>query len=410
SILSFAGLVLARLGEWDRAEKAWEEVLQYSRRSGNTTLAISMLHNLAVWELNRCRLTACWSRCEEILRLKETVDTSMKVQNTFQVDVAHAHQKMATVLYDRNDLDGAQRMINTALSLYPSDLTFEFTQALKAAIVIEDALGNTHAAYKLIEQWEKLPFPHHAAAYGPAGAAIRAYLDLRSGHIDAVQRWVDTVYGPDGSNLPTRSFLMLVFEETTYSRFLLQTNRATDALTRLDALRTELIERGLVRPMLDVMILRAIALRAMGREDDALDAIAEALTIAAPERIARAFLIDGVDAVRIIRAWRKQAVAIDPVVRRLVDLVEGSFTPDSQRDSAGETSVRINAGMMEPLTTREFEILNLMAAGYSNQKIAGKLYLSVNTIKTHASNLFSKLGASSRVEAISRAREERILQ
>lgn len=162
-----------------------------------------------------------------------------------------------------------------------------------------------------------------------------------------------------------------------------------------------------VRTMLDTLVLRAMALRAIGREDDALDLIAEALRVAAPERIGRAFLIDGVDAARLVRSWRMQAVAIDPLVRRLVDMIEGSFTPGSKPSS--ETSIRIGSGLMEPLTSREIEILNLMAAGYSNQKIAGKLYLSVNTIRTHASNLLSKLGASSRVEAISRAREEKIL-
>jgi DNA-binding NarL/FixJ family response regulator len=57
------------------------------------------------------------------------------------------------------------------------------------------------------------------------------------------------------------------------------------------------------------------------------------------------------------------------------------------------------------LTSREQEILSLLAMGYSNQKIADKLYVSVNTVKTHMSNLFDKLGARSRVEALARARE-----
>ena len=50
-----------------------------------------------------------------------------------------------------------------------------------------------------------------------------------------------------------------------------------------------------------------------------------------------------------------------------------------------------------------------MAMGYSNQKIADKLYVSINTIKTHIANLFDKLGVRSRVEALLRARETNLL-
>lgn len=409
SILSYQGLAFSRLGEWDRAEKVWEEVLHLARRSGNTTLAVSMLHNLALWEMSRARLTACWSRCEEILRLKETVDASMKVRNTFQVDVAHAHQKMASVLYDRNDLEGARRLIHTALGLYPAGLSMELTPTLKSAIHIETALGNLDEAFRLFEQWEKLPFGTHALAFSMAGRAVRAMLELQAGNLEAVERWVDAFYGPEAHKLPQRTFLMNVFEETTYARYLLRVGRPQEALARMEPLQKQLEERSLLRTMLDTLVLEAQALRALGREELAFDAIARALAIAAPERIIRAFLIDGIETVRIVKAWRKQAAAVDPVVGRLVDAIVNGFDPGAGLDVPAETGLGAGHGLMEPLTSREMEILNLMAAGYSNQKIAGKLYLSVNTIKTHASNLFSKLGASSRMEAITRARDERIL-
>lgn len=409
AVLSYQGLALSRLGNWDRAERVWEEVLHLSRRSGNTALSVSMLHNLALWEMSRARLTACWSRCEEILRLKETVDASMKVRNTFQVDVAHAHQKMASVLYDRNDLEAAQALVRTALELYPAGLTLELTPALKTATFIEAALGNVDEAFRLIEQWEKIPFPSHAAAWTFAGRTIRALLELQTGNLDGVERWVETFYGPGSEKLPQRTFLMSVFEETTYARYLLRAGRPAEALARMEPLGKHLQERSLIRTMLDTLVLAALAQKALGREDEAFDTIARALAVAAPERIVRAFLLDGADAVRLVRAWRRQAAAVDPVVARLADMIDAGFEPGSGRITTMETGVGAGAGLMEPLTSREMEILNLMAAGYSNQKIAGKLYLSVNTIKTHASNLFSKLGASSRMEAITRAREERLL-
>lgn len=61
------------------------------------------------------------------------------------------------------------------------------------------------------------------------------------------------------------------------------------------------------------------------------------------------------------------------------------------------------------ISKREFEVLELIAQGLSNQEIAEKLFVSRNTIKTHSSNLFMKLEARRRTEAIRRAKELRLL-
>lgn len=61
------------------------------------------------------------------------------------------------------------------------------------------------------------------------------------------------------------------------------------------------------------------------------------------------------------------------------------------------------------LSKREFEVLVLISSGLSNQEIADKLFVSVNTIKTHSSNLFQKLDVSRRTKAIQRAKELRII-
>ena len=61
------------------------------------------------------------------------------------------------------------------------------------------------------------------------------------------------------------------------------------------------------------------------------------------------------------------------------------------------------------LSKREFEVLVLISGGLSNQEIADKLFVSVNTIKTHSSNLFQKLNVSRRTQALQRAKELRII-
>ena len=61
------------------------------------------------------------------------------------------------------------------------------------------------------------------------------------------------------------------------------------------------------------------------------------------------------------------------------------------------------------ISKRELEVLQLMALGYSNAEIAGKMFLSANTIKTHVSNLFEKLDAKRRIQAIEKAKMLQLL-
>jgi len=61
------------------------------------------------------------------------------------------------------------------------------------------------------------------------------------------------------------------------------------------------------------------------------------------------------------------------------------------------------------ISKREFEVLELIAAGHSNQEIADKLFVSMSTVKTHVSNVLAKLNASRRTEAIARAKKLRII-
>lgn len=61
------------------------------------------------------------------------------------------------------------------------------------------------------------------------------------------------------------------------------------------------------------------------------------------------------------------------------------------------------------ISKREYEVLELMAKGLSNQEIADKLFVSLNTVKTHSSNLFLKLEVSRRTQAVQKAKELQLI-
>ena len=85
------------------------------------------------------------------------------------------------------------------------------------------------------------------------------------------------------------------------------------------------------------------------------------------------------------------------VVREVVVAPPSTFIPDdAQRESLG-------------ITRRELEILELIAAGLSNREIADRANVSENTVKTHSSRVFDKLGVSRRTQAVALGKQLRLI-
>jgi ATP/maltotriose-dependent transcriptional regulator MalT len=104
-------------------------------------------------------------------------------------------------------------------------------------------------------------------------------------------------------------------------------------------------------------------------------------------------------------AWeRGKARDLDEVVNMLLEQFRGVS------DSTQVTEVReANRNLLEPLSERELEVLQLIANGLTNEEIAGRLFVSVSTVKKHINHIYSKIGAASRTQAIVRAREFNLL-
>ncbi len=74
-------------------------------------------------------------------------------------------------------------------------------------------------------------------------------------------------------------------------------------------------------------------------------------------------------------------------------------------DSATSEEINNKEIQSDLLSSRELEVLNLISKGYSNQEIADQLFVSLNTVKTHVSNIYLKLEVTRRTQAISKATE-----
>jgi LuxR family maltose regulon positive regulatory protein len=146
---------------------------------------------------------------------------------------------------------------------------------------------------------------------------------------------------------------------------------------------------------LHACLVAAVAHQALGRTREAADAVERALEIAAPDGYRRPFAEGGGAVRRLLQRHASLPTAYAPVVAELVDALECASAPP--------------AGLLEPLSERERDVLRLLPTLLPNTEIAGELFVSVNTVKTHVKSIYRKLEVSSRPEAISRARQLRLI-
>lgn len=91
-------------------------------------------------------------------------------------------------------------------------------------------------------------------------------------------------------------------------------------------------------------------------------------------------------------------------------MITASALPLPQPGPATPSVLQVDqTQLIEPLSKRELEVLHLIAEGLTNPEIASKLYLSLNTVKVHTRNIYSKLGVNNRTKAVTKGRTLRIL-
>jgi LuxR family transcriptional regulator, maltose regulon positive regulatory protein len=148
-----------------------------------------------------------------------------------------------------------------------------------------------------------------------------------------------------------------------------------------------------------VLVLQAIALAAHGDEHKAVQLLTDALALAAPGGFIRLFVDEGRPMVHLL----SEVAALGMLPDYLGKVLSAYAAEEQKRE---DTSSRPPAQpLIEPLSPREVEVLNLMAQGLSNQEMSERLFLALDTVKGHNRKIFGKLKVQRRTEAVARARE-----
>jgi LuxR family maltose regulon positive regulatory protein len=283
-------------------------------------------------------------------------------------------------------------------------LGFNYVGLAHVLISRNDLAGSEETFQKLemLEQKSRVPPWIIATANG-----WQAYTLLKQNKLEAAAQ----VLQRSGSNKKGDAILMHIKEDISLARLLAAQGKAAEAIQLLERLAQTCEAHGRAAWVIEILAVHALVLQALGDSTQAIQSLKRSLAIAEPEGYVRLFVTEGEPMQRLLR----QAVScgIEPeYVEKLLDAFEMEQQKKERRIKE-ETTLSIEqiqpAHLAEPLSEREQEVLRLLATELSSTEIAQKLFVSMNTVRSHIKSIYSKLNVHSRYEAMERARELKLL-
>jgi LuxR family maltose regulon positive regulatory protein len=386
--LNLVGQVLEQRGDVAPAVDVYREVLAGRRGLQNELGALVLLTNLvfALNELGRRR--EALDVCREALeRAPHRTGLALPVSDGIALPAS-------LLAYEANELDEARAMVTRILRLVTQLDVADgkiWAHFILARVLL--ALGEVDEMHRVTWEGRRCVtrsdvWQGKARWFTTLGAQAR----LQAGDLEAAAEWAEAA----GFCPSDRPAFWNEFPYFTYARLLLAQHRLVDARTLLTTLEQSATAGGRRRKLITVYLLQALAQRAEGRVQSALDRVEQAARLAGPEGYRRAFLDEGPALLELVPHVRHVAPAL---IDELLVAAGAGVVPDTAT-VAGPAQP-----LIEPLTERELEILQLIVAGRSNSEIADRLYISLNTVKWHVKNIYAKLGVSSRLDAAIRTDE-----
>lgn len=395
------------IDDFEAGKQALYENLRTNLPSGNSFITIASLFQLAEVHVRQGQLRQARTLYEQAI----AAATDAK-GHRFPI-VSRALMGLADIQREWNDFDAAEKLVHDGI---------ELSKQWRAAVAaigyitlarIKQAQGDSTGANDAIEQAWQLVVQDRATEMDDWGIALyRAQLWIAQNNLDAAQRWArargldreidlsELDRSEDFLNYHLRKYEFLVL-----ARLLIAQNRADDALAILEPLMMRMQQRNRIRLVIESVMLQARAFQKMNDPHRAFTALERALTLAEPEGFVRLFVDEGEAMRELLR--RMNASRESGRVKEYSGKLLAAFN-DTQNLHPSSFTRSVHP-LVEPLSARENEVLQLLAEGLSNKAIARKLVITDETVKKHLKNIYGKLGVHSRTEALARARDLKIL-
>ncbi len=309
----------------------------------------------------------------------------------------------------QGSLQEAERCIERALYIgYGERPSYGWNCLFKAALLY--SRGQFDQAMQLIQEIESLDYEVHLPRFVTLPALVwKAKILIAQNQSAEAERILNQSGVSCSSDIPhgyEPAYLALAEARLAGSE------DVSVPETLLGIIRSRAFQGGQAHLLLETLLAEARLHELSGRMEQAESALLLALEIGSENHIFQLFLDHAAKLIPVftrVTAGSKNRINSTDIrvfTRRIAD----HLAPVSAADpAASEALSRTSIGLIEPLTVREIEILELVGQGLSNDDIGESLFISQGTVKWHISNIFGKLGVTKRTKAVAAARELKLI-
>ena len=301
------------------------------------------------------------------------------------------------VLAELNDMNRALDKVKKGVELATGgrDLLHEVTSNLCLVRVLFSS-GDITGAEDVIQSMEITAREYDIPLWDLLQlSAWQARIWLAQGKLELASKWVGE-HELDIDGDPTYLHEM---EYIVFARILIAKGRLDEADRLLQRLLETAEAGGRTTRLIEILLLQALAFQVQEDTANAISKLENALSLAEPGDFIRIFVDEGPPMAHLLFEALSRDISPD-YVRKLL----AAFPSEAPQQTRTSNLLDPDSEWIEPLSEREIEVLQLIAEGLINSKIAARLFIAPNTVKVHARNIYGKLGVSNRTQAVAKAR------
>jgi LuxR family maltose regulon positive regulatory protein len=384
-------------GNLVESQQAFSEAMEISKAAGNVYYHLFAGSCLGSIMVKRGRLKEAKDLSRQLL------DIAME-NGIEQTGIAGSlYGNLGTILCEWGDFDKGIRLLNNGIELSelgrdPVILAICQLGILRAFMYRMDLAGALKIMENINERAANFALPPWVKS---AISAVNVFFLLGGGNLKAALQWAREC----GLRIDDKLDDLREVEYVALAHIFIAQNKLDEADQLLQRLIKNATAGDRVYMLIEMRLWRVLIFALKGERAAALAELKLALALAEPGGFIMMLVSKGKPVADLLEE-------ILAVKKREHDAAKEGFCLSYAKKirSAFKTVTPPKIeGLMDPISERELEVLRLIAAGLSNREIADKLFISLNTVKTHTKNINSKLDVNSRTRAVARAKELRLL-
>lgn len=404
------------LGDTSKAMEALQETAGVARRANNLFVLIVATCELAEMQMLQGRLSQAFVTLQKARLLAVGSDEKPLAL------VGVIDNGLGDILRERNSLEEAKEYLERGHKLTRSAWAPSSMEAVVSLARLLQSQGKIAESEALIAEAFDLALSAENSQWDEISIAATAVrLALQREDLTAAHRWWeqsrlrDFRPGVSLENYPYHVCEYLLLTQARYDLAVGQNAGDTLRLPQASELLQSLLPKAeqfkRVSSQIEILVLQAMVEYGLDKDHQAVQTLLRALALGEPENYRRIFLDEGrVMTELLVRCLveQRQSGAYYPSLQYIESLLAicrqevGIQTPTAKSGTGAAAKTQDDFTIL--LSARELEVLSLIAAGKSNEEIAEQLYLALNTVKRHASNIYDKLDVKKRTEAVAKAR------